>query len=74
MRPDTMFLLSTIGSMAIAMIVVAIVVYNISKYSCFEGARQNEVEVRWGVFAGCSYFHPTSHLWVPAQNYRAVGD
>lgn len=42
--------------------------------SCASSADQNDVEYKWGIMAGCSYKHPTSGLWVPKENYRAVGD
>jgi len=42
--------------------------------SCGKSAAQNEVEYRWGAMSGCSFQHPETKLWVPAQNYRAVGD
>jgi len=50
---------------------VALGVRNIQ---CSASAEQNHVEYRWSVFAGCSYKHPATGLWVPKDNYRAVGD
>lgn len=42
--------------------------------ACENSAKQNEVEYRFSYLGGCSYKHPTTGLWVPRKNYRAVGD
>lgn len=46
----------------------------IDSASCESSATQNSVEYRWGVMAGCSYKHPETGIWVPKENYRAIGD
>ena len=67
-------IVQVLGIPFLAVLIVLAIGIPLLKYSCMSSAAQNELEYRWGIFAGCSYKHPDTGLWIPKDNYRAIGD